>query len=318
MNIVGIDLGGTRIKTGIVTDGALKAVRMIDTITGASFENHLASIQADIISLQQETGIAKLDGIALAFPGLVDTKNNRVIDTSNKYDDALSLNITDWAKDTFGLELKLENDARLACMGEWKYGAGIGTNDMVMCTLGTGVGTSAIINGSVLKGKHFQAGILGGHSVIDFKTDSQCSCGGFGCVESTASSWRIKSLAEKHPLFKTSLLCKAAKIDIASILQLSILGDELAVILKDHCISAWSAGIINLIHAYDPEIVVLGGGIMNSADIFIPEFKRIIKERAWCPSGMPEIKQAHYPDTAALLGAMTLFDTSITHEEVSN
>ncbi len=61
-----------------------------------------------------------------------------------------------------------ENDARLACLGEWKYGAGQQSSDMVMVTLGTGYGTSAIINGQILRGKHFQAGILGGHFVIDF------------------------------------------------------------------------------------------------------------------------------------------------------
>lgn len=317
MNIVGIDLGGTRIKTGILTNGTLQAVRMIDTIPGTGFENYLALIQADIIRLQEATLITELDAIGLAFPGLVDTTNNRVIDTNKKYDDAPALNLTEWAKDNFGLELKLENDARLACMGEWKYGAGKGTNDMVMCTLGTGVGTSAVINGKVLRGKHFQAGILGGHSIIDFQTGYQCTCGGFGCVESTASTWRIKSLAESHPLFKTSLLSTAEKIDIGLIFELSLRGDELARVLREHCINAWAAGIINLIHAYDPEVVVLGGGIMNSGEILIPEFKRIIKERAWCPSGIPEIKQAHYPDTAALLGAMTLFDTITTHEKVS-
>lgn len=318
MNIIGIDLGGTRIKTGIINESGLQGVKMIDTTPGTRMEKYLKLIESDILHLQREIQITELDGIALAFPGLVDTKNNRIIDTNKKYDDAQSLNLADWAKETFRLELKLENDARLSCMGEWKYGAGKGTNDMVMCTLGTGVGTSAIINGEILRGKHFQAGVLGGHSIIDFKTADQCSCGGYGCVESTASTWRLKSLVENHPLYPQSLLFGIEHIDIALIFELNKQGDELSSILKEHCIGAWAAGLINLIHAYDPEVVVLGGGIMNSGDILIPEFKRIITERAWCPSGIPEIKQASYPDTAALLGAMTLFDKIPRHEKIFN
>lgn len=316
MNVIAVDLGGTRIKTGIIKDGELQAFKIIEAVHGTGLAAYLPFIASDVINLCKETRAYDIAGFGLGFPGLVDTENNTIIATSKKYDDAPVLNLVEWAKDTFGLELKLENDARLACLGEWKYGAGKGSSDMVMCTLGTGVGSSAIINGRILRGKHFQAGVLGGHSIIDFQnsTDS-CSCGKFGCVEATASTWRMKSLAENHPLFKESLLNQADKIDSALVFNLSIIGDELAIILKDHCLSAWAAGIVNLIHAYDPEVVVIGGGIMHSGNVLLPEFKRIIAERAWCPSGIPKIRQAIYPDTAVLLGAMTLFDTVI-HEKI--
>ena len=308
MNIIGIDLGGTRIKTGIMANGRLEAIKIIEPAPGTPLQDYLELIGSDIRELQEDTGIVQITGMGLAFPGLVDPEKNIVIDTSRKYDDAPTLDLTQWAMDVFGLPLRLENDARLACLGEWKYGAGKESTDMVMCTLGTGVGSSAVIEGKILRGKHFQAGILGGHSIIDFQNAiNQCSCGGYGCVEATASTWRIRGLAEDHPLFKSSVLSKSGKTDFALVFEASEAGDELAGILKKHCIDTWAAGIINLIHAYDPEVVVIGGGIMHSADILIPEFRRIITEKAWCPSGVPDIKKADFPDTAALLGITTLF-----------
>jgi glucokinase len=180
---------------------------------------------------------------------------------------------------------------------------------MVMCTLGTGIGSAAIIDGKILRGKHFQAGILGGHSIIDFNNrERACSCGKYGCVEALASTWAVRDMAVKHRLFDTSRLNKLDKIDLSVIFDLSEEGDELSVLLRDHCMNVWSVGIVNLIHAYDPEVVVIGGGIMHSKEVLLPYFQKTIGERVWCPSGMPELRPAHYPDTAALLGAALLFE----------
>src|SRR5690606_16320844 len=225
-----------------------------------------------------------------------------------KYDDAPALDLAKWSEAEFGLPLRIENDARLACMGEWKYGAGKGNSDMVMCTLGTGVGSAAIIDNKVLRGKHFQAGILGGHSIIDFENVSnRCSCGNYGCVEALASTWMIQAFVDKHPLFHDSQLSKLTKVDLAVVFELSAAGDALSILVRDRCMQAWAIGIVNLIHAYDPDLVVVGGGVMHSKNIILPYFKEVIAERTWCPSGTPEIRVADYPDTAALLGTSLLF-----------
>ncbi|MEJ7779010.1 MAG: ROK family protein [Daejeonella sp.] len=306
MSVIAIDLGGTRIKTGIIENGAVGELSITDISINDGLSQYLPSLKDRIKYLQQQSD--SIEGIGIAFPGVVDTKRNTVIGTSGKYNDACTLDLVQWAEKEFGLALLLENDARLACLGEWRYGAGQGFSDMVMCTLGTGVGSAAIIDHKILRGKHYQAGILGGHSIIDFNnTENKCSCGNYGCVEATASTWMIGDLAKRHPLFAESKLSKLAAIDLQAVFQESEAGDALAGILRDHCMKAWGIGLINLIHAYDPEVVVIGGGIIHSKEIILPYFRKIIAERAWCASGMPEIRAAHYPDSAALLGTTTLF-----------
>lgn len=309
MNIVGIDLGGTRIKIGIVGDNQVKASTIIDSSSKDGLKVHLPLIKSKILELQQKTQINDIVAVGMAFPGIVDTVNSRVIGTSEKYNDAPEVDLAQWAKEALGMQLRMDNDARLACIGEWKHGAGRGSTDMVMYTLGTGVGSAAIIDNKILRGKNFQAGILGGHFIIDINNNQhQCSCGNYGCVESIASTWMVKILAEGHVLYNKSLLSKAKIIDLATVLALSKNGDELSEILKEHCLNAWAIGLVNLIHAYDPEVVVIGGGIIHSKDIILPYFQKIVEEKAWCAFKIPEIRAALYPDRAALLGATALFE----------
>lgn len=309
MSVIAIDLGGSRLKIGIVHNGEIQALSMMDIASADGIAGNLELLKTQINTLLNEVPAGSVDGIGLAFPGLVDTVQNQVIDTSKKYDDAPAINLAQWFVNEFGLELRMENDARLACLGEWKFGAGMGKSDMVMCTLGTGIGSAVIMNDRILRGKHFQAGVLGGHFIIDYQnTTNKCSCGNYGCVEAMASNWMVEKMSREHPFYPQSKLKTARRIDLATVFKLSEQQDELAVLLRNHCLKTWSAGLINLIHAYDPEIVVVGGGVMKSKNIILPYFKKNIAERAWCPSGFPEVVTATYPDTAALLGASLLFE----------
>ncbi|MEO6838436.1 MAG: ROK family protein [Ginsengibacter sp.] len=306
---IGIDLGGTRIKVGLVLDGLVVASRILSTPSDKGLESQLEILQTEIFDLCSEIGDVDFKQIGIGFPGLVNTDENKVICTSSKFTDAPSLDLIKWAKEMFGATLKMDNDARLACLGEWFYGAGRGTSDMVMYTLGTGIGTSVVIEGKLMRGKHFQAGILGGHIVIDYKDElNKCSCGKYGCLEAVASMWMIQKLAMQHPLFYKSLLAKVEKINWQIILELSGYGDELSLFLRQHCLNTWAVGLVNLVHAYDPERVVVGGGIINNPEAVLPYFRKFMEDRAWYSGGMPEIVSADFPDTAGLLGAAALFE----------
>lgn len=306
---IGIDLGGTRIKTGLVKDGEVSKVKVLGVGSNRSLQALLPRLKEMIIELTKTDEAIRIESIGLAFPGIVDSDKNKVIDTSAKYTDAPSIDLVKWAKETFELPFRMDNDARLACLGEWRYGAGKGISNMVMLTLGTGIGTSAVVDGRLLRGKHFQASILGGHIIIDYKNKTdQCSCGKYGCPEAIASMWMIERKAKQHLLFKQSLLSETKSINWEIILKLSDQGDELSKILKQDCLEAWSAALINLVHGYDPEIVVVGGGISHTGEKIKLFFEKFLKERAWCPGEKPEIRMAEFPDTAALLGAAALFD----------
>jgi len=315
MRIIAIDLGGTRIKIGLVKMGEIQHLTIKKVSSANGLKPHLAFIKEKIRNIIQMED--RIQGVVIAFPGLVNTTNNTIIDTSAKYDDTPEINLAAWIRTETGLELRMENDARLACLGEWQFGAGRNYSDMVMCTLGTGIGSSAIMDNKIVRGKHFQAGVLGGHFLIDFNNKlNRCSCGNFGCVEALASNWMIKNLAETHPLYHESSLYKVDEIDLALVFKLSKAGDKLSALLQEHCLTAWAAGMVNLIHAYDPEIVVVGGGVMHSKEVIIPFFRSYIAGHAWCPSGTPTIVAAKHPDTAALLGAYFLFEEHKRNEQL--
>lgn len=308
-------MGGTRIKIGILHDGHLAGTTIIDASPQMGLQSQLLHVKEEIVKLLHGTNTEKMDGIGIAFPGLVDTGKNCVIATTGKYEDAINIDLNEWAMQELGVPIRMENDARMACLGEWKFGAGKGCGDIVMCTLGTGFGSSAIIDGRLLRGKHYQAGVLGGHFIIDYKNNAQrCSCGNYGCVESFASGWIMKNKIDRHSIAANGKPWKG-KAELSAIFDLSGNDDQLATQLRDDFLEAWGIGIVNLVHAYDPERIIIGGGISHARDILIPYFKKIIAERAWCAWGTPDICAAKFPDTAALYGATILFEKKYGENE---
>src|SRR6478736_1146438 len=110
------------------------------------------------------------------------------------------------------MPLALENDANAALAGGWQYGAGRGFQSVVLMTLGTGVGTSAVVDGVPLRGQHGQAGCLGGHVTVNIDGE-RCVCKNIGCVESEASTWALPTHARRDPDFATSTLAGASVLD---------------------------------------------------------------------------------------------------------
>ena len=164
MYFVGIDLGGTVIKIGLVSDG-----KVLDTIRlEADSRNGLAArldpMAGAVDELLARSGLssASLGGIALAFPGIVDVRNARALGTNAKYDDAPGVDLKAWAGEHWNVGLAMDNDARMATVGEWLYGAGKGCGQMVMMTIGTGIGTGVVLDGRLLYGRNFCAGSPGG------------------------------------------------------------------------------------------------------------------------------------------------------------
>ena len=132
-----------------------------------------------------------------------------------------------------------------------------------MMTIGTGIGSGVIMNGEVMYGKHFQAGSLGGHFVVDYK-GRLCSCGNKGCVEALSSSFFLHKIIKDHACLSPSFKMSSQNYDFKEIFQLAEQGNRDALLVRNECIEIWGAAVINFIHAYDPEVVILGGGIMNS------------------------------------------------------
>jgi glucokinase len=298
----GIDLGGTRVKIGLVSGGVVVAKKVIAARPEGGLAAGMQVVREEIDAMLAARG-AVLSGAGLAFPGLVDPVRKKILSTNKAYADALELDLEAWARDAWGVPFFMDNDARMATVGEWKYGAGRDTEDLVVMTIGTGIGTSAVIEGKLLRGRHFQAGILGGHLSIQYD-GRHCNCGNIGCVEAYGSTWSLEGTVKSSPDYAGSMLSKAGKIDMAAIFEMAGAGDKLAIQVRQLCLDSWSAGVINLIHAYDPEVVVLGGGVMHRADEVLPYVTEKVLPHVWCPWGKVQIRATQLLSDAGILGVV--------------
>lgn len=301
--VIAIDMGGTRIKIGIVQDGILLDSTSIDAYSTNGLRSRLPYIREAVENLlkPQQLSLSDLGGLGIASPGIVDSHRKKVLSIDKKFGDAPEIDLEEWSQKMFNLPFFIENDARSALVGEWKYGNAQNHDNAILMTLGTGIGSAAIIEGKLLKGKHFTAGILGGHSVINYK-GNVCNCGNKGCVETEASTWNLANMRKSEDLPASSV------VDYEMIFTLAEEGNTKALEIRNQSLQAWSACAVNLIHAYDPEILVLTGGIMASSSSIIPYLRNYIETYAWTPWGKVHLTEGKFSGTAALLGIAHLIN----------
>ena len=298
---IAIDFGGTRIKAGVVRDGAVAALRVLDAESRGGLAARLPVIVDAVRDACREAGTTAeaCAGIGMALPCIV--LGGKILSAIDKYPDAITMDLPAWSRQTLGLPLALENDANAALAGEWQYGAGRGARSVVLMTLGTGVGTSAVIDGVPLRGQHGQAGCLGGHVTVNID-GGRCVCGNVGCVEMEASTWALGERARADASFGTSALSREEVLDYRAVFRHADAGDALATKLRDRAIRVWSAAAVSLVHAYDPERIVLGGGIMKTPEPIVSTMQAYVNEHAWVGWGKPRVVAGELGDSAALMG----------------
>lgn len=300
MNSVTVDLGGTRVKLALIKDGNVVKSHMLPAKSKSGLTGQIYEVE-NVVAGWIHSSPNECMGIGVAFPGLVNPICRRVISVSGKYPDAAEFDFSAWSREKFGLPLVLENDANAALLGEVYYGCAKGYADAVIMILGTGVGTAAMMDGSLLRGKHFQAGCLGGHFSVS-QSERACSCGGRGCLEANASTWALPLIAREQPDFEQSGLSLEEKIDFHALEKWVLKKDKTAIRLLAQFNDFWSAGIKNLIHAYDPEIVILSGGIIKCGDMIVKPITEKVRSNVWTPWGEVAIKAAANPEYSVLLG----------------
>ena len=309
---IGIDLGGSHATIALVKNEQILGSRRVSLDSAQPLEPALdifaETVRKLLAELQMDS--TECEGLALGFCGLADARIGRVVSTNKKYEDAPSIDFDAWSRHEFGLRFAIENDARMALLGERHAGAARGCDNVVMITLGTGIGGAAMIEGKLLRGKHAQAGCLGGH--LPAKVGGRpCTCGAIGCLEAEASGWSLPFLASEWPGFSASKLAGQDNVDFKMLFELADAGDRVAVEVLDYCLKVWATGAVGLIHAYDPERIVIGGGVMRSAGIIVPYVQAYVKEHAWTPWGKVEIVAAQLGNDAGLFGAIPLLTGNV-------
>ncbi len=306
---VGIDLGGTNIKAGIVTDtGEMLNRSSIKTNANRPMEEIIHDMGKLALTVIKD---AKLDvkdikAIGIGSPGTPDNKEGVLVYSNN-----LPFNMAPMRKlikDIADLPVYIDNDANCAGMAEAVAGAAKGVKNSVTITLGTGIGAGVIINGRIYSGFN-QAGSEFGHTVL-VSGGEPCSCGRKGCFEKYGSASALvrmtKEAAEKNPSSKLNQVIKdEGKINAKIAFKAMRMGDKVASDVVDMYTDYLADGLANAINAFMPEVLVIGGGVCNEGDPLLKPLQEKTMSRPYFGPGVKKtiIKLAEMGNDAGIVGA---------------
>ena len=310
MTVLAADMGGRRIKLGVVREGCVIAMEILSAGSDRPLKERMQAVAGAFRRLCARSGVSPgaCAGVGLSYPSIIDTAGARILDQFGKYGESSEFDLREWARNEFGLPLAVDNDARMALIGEWRRGAGMDCDNLVMITLGTGIGTAAIMDGRILRGRHSQAGILGGHLTVR-AGGRRCVCGNIGCAEAEASTWALRHLCEGAQIKLPDM--HSQEWDYATIFRLASEGVAWAADIRDRSLEIWAATAVNLIHAYDPERVILGGGVMGSGSVILPYIGGYVARHAHTPWGQASVIPSQLGDRAALVACEWLVEEQV-------
>jgi len=297
------DFGGTSIKLGIVRDGQVLVKRRLPAHADRPMAERLEAVAESWQSMMAELGLSltECDGAGLSLPFLMDPNQPRVLGVFHKYPGAPDIHFGNWARDRLGMPVAIENDLRMALLGEWSAGAARGYDDAVMIAFGSGIGCAALLNGRLVQGSHHRGGTLLAHTTIAIDGDPG-RCGNAGCAEDMACTATLDDVARALPEFESSRLRGADPLDYEAVFRLADEGDAVSRTIVKRSLPVWSAIALTAIVAYDPSVLVLGGGVMGRHDVVIPAVQEHIARFRpgieWDVSVVP----TQLGDDAALLG----------------
>ncbi len=310
---VGIDVGGTTIKAGLVNEeGMILRQSAIETKVGRDYRLIIADMVAQIEDLLVVGGCKReaLKSIGIGIPGLADYKTGNVIYCTNLLWTDIPLGSTLQAH--FNMPVFLENDATVAGLAESVRGSTKGFENSVFLTLGTGIGSGIIIGGRPYSGSH-SAGSELGHMIVgeNFYT---CNCGNNGCLETFASATAIIKYAvhriEKDGI-RSSILDKAAgkteNINAKAIFDAAKEGDSLGLETVNRMVKYLAIGIINIMNILDPDIIAIGGGVSKAGDYLTGLLKEQVQKMQFtCNVKYGDIVLAELGNEAGIIGAAFL------------
>jgi len=308
--LAGVDVGGTRIKVGVADlSGRLLACEIADAITYRDTETFLASV-ADKIRLMVNSVSGSLIGAGIGCPGRIDFTEGRVVWLKSKLEFLEGVSLARQIGEQLACPVVCDNDVNAVLAGEMQFGAGRGYRNVLGMTVGTGIGGALVLDGHMVRGRNWAAGHFG-YMSIDLSGPRHV-CGNIGIVEEHASHSGIlrqvrKALeaGEISPL--TELLARNQELGLRELFQAADAGDALACRLASRLTSELSALVANLIYALDPELILVGGGLVTHRAGVLDMIRHEVEERiGFLPRGATEIVPMRLGDTAGVLGGVAL------------
>ncbi|NNU88076.1 ROK family protein [Geobacillus sp. MR] len=281
---IGLDLGGTKILTALM-DKSGDIICKFECETLAD-QGEKVVIERVLSSIQQVLDTSKINqsrvrGIGVATAGVIDSKKGEIVVANNL--GWRNVPIGRLIYDRFGIPVNLSNDANAAVIAEWIWGAGSGKQNLIYITVSTGIGAGIISNGHLITGVDNSAGEFG-HISIE-SNGHLCSCGNRGCLETLASGTAIARIARERLIngetseYLSSRVNDVLDITAKEIGEAAKYGDPFSIKLLNEVGYYLGIGVTNLIHLFNTEVIIFGGGVMNADEILLPIIRKTVQER---------------------------------------
>jgi glucokinase len=314
--VLGIDIGGTNLVVGSVAEDGSRIVATASEPTHAEagakdvLERLVGLADRAIAATRREVPGADILGVGVGAPGPLDTKRGIVLLTPNL--GWVNMPLSQLIHDRLGLPAALDNDANCAVLGEWWVGAARGARHAIGITIGTGIGGGLIVDGRLYHGASDVAGEIG-HTTIDTE-GRRCKCGNYGCLEAYASGPNIalRAVEEMEAGAESRLRALVGgdlrKITAQTVYQAAADGDELALEVVNDTAKFLGVGIGNLLNVFNPEVVVVCGGVTLAGDHLFEPLRREVARRAFKPAvSACRIVPGELAGTAGVYGAAKIF-----------
>ena len=304
MNVVGVDVGATKIAAGVISAEG-KVLNRARYPTARTPQKLLLGIARAVSEVRDGF---EAEGACVAVPGLLLAEEDTVAYSPNLH--AIEgIRLKDELEPEIGLPLTIENDNNAAAWGEFRFGAGSGADHLVYVGLGTGIGGGVIVQGRLLHGAQGAAGELG-HVTVQ-PTGPRCACGNRGCLEAFASGnaigRRAREVAAEKPKSALGRLAAEREVLGEDATRLGLEGDEAALsVLKEA--GRWlGIGLAGFVNVFNPDIVVVGGGAMGAGELMLEPAREEVRLRARSPSrDLVEVREAALGPDSGAIGAAAL------------
>lgn len=308
-NYIVADIGGTQIRVALFSRGRIDPLKVRKIRTRDKEQTPLERL----IALIKEVwaGMDNVRAICVAVPGFIDAENGIIIDANN-IPGWVNYPIRQLLAEHFSVPILIGNDANLAALGEWRYGAGQGHHHLLYLTISTGIGGGVIINDQLLVGARGLAAEFGHITIIP--EGPTCSCGQRGHLEAVASGTAIaRWVQEKIALGFPSSLEGKPGLTAREVAEAAHQGDELALRAMSRAGTYIGYAIADFLHLFNPSIVILGGGVSTTGPLLIDPLRAAVVERIMDRAYLKDltITTAQLGDNAGLVGALALAESGV-------
>lgn len=306
--VLGIDLGATKVVSALIApDGTIvhHSGRHLHANDGPG--SVIRTLARSVETCLSGSSLRRPPAVGVAVAAQVDPRTGTVIHAPNLgwRDVPLGRRVSE---ELGGVPVVVVNDARAATLAEWRFGSGRGCSDLFCMFLGTGVGGSAVVGGRLLEGGSHALGEVGHMTVV--VGGRKCHCPNWGCLEAYVGGWAIAERAQEavraDPVAGAAILTRAGAsegITAQTVFQTYRSGDVLAGRLVRETERFLADGAVGIVNAFNPSLLVLGGGIVAGMPEFVPVVEAAIRARCQPPAAMAHVQVAHFGENAPLVGA---------------